>query len=161
MCFCRIKYVVIIQLFIIKTEQELRSELSQKQETIEKQVNDLEGLKSKNDQLESEVKLKMNQINEYLVEIKQLSQEKSQLNQNIAELEIKKAELSSRIIHETTPKSENGDDESSASLDDSKNSHLDALIKEKEELENELIKLRTKNQSIYEEKVAWLNEKVK
>lgn len=48
-------------------------------------------------ELKQDLESKNSQITSYLIEIKEISQEKSQLNQNIAELEIKKIELMNKI----------------------------------------------------------------
>jgi predicted RNase H-like nuclease (RuvC/YqgF family) len=134
--------------------------LSSKKNALDKQTTELTETHEKLDQLKLDLEQKTSQVTTYLIEIKELNQEKNQLSQNVAELEARKAEMSARI-HESPQKTDpdrvvESEDTAAQQLSD----ELASLAKEKDHLENELIKLRTKNQSMNDEKITWLNEKV-
>ncbi|CAF0706142.1 unnamed protein product [Brachionus calyciflorus] len=138
-------------------EKNYQDELKLKQEQLDKQLKDLNDLNLKLNELKFDCESKNSQITNYLIEIKDLNQEKNQLNQNISQLESKKAELMNKILIAES-KSHNSDENNDEQNENERIEMLN-LVKEKEEIENEVIKLRTKNQSLLEEKNDWLNQK--
>ncbi len=98
----------------------MRNDLNQKQEFIEKQSNELSESNDKLAQLKQDLDNKSNQITSYLIEIKDLNQEKNQLSQNILELEQKKAEIITKIHNDSINSSAN-DSENKESYEDFSN----------------------------------------
>ncbi|RNA44234.1 early endosome antigen 1 [Brachionus plicatilis] len=126
-------------------EKEYEKAALTNEEKIQKQELDIDDMNKKILDLKNDCDLKAAQIEKFVHQVKELNQEKAQLNKNISQLEEKKAELTNKLLNSES-KSEDHND-------------LSDLIKEKEEFENELIKLRTKVQSLNEEKSEWLFEK--
>jgi septal ring factor EnvC (AmiA/AmiB activator) len=116
----RFSYLYLKLYFILKTEKDLRNDLNQKQEFIEKQSNELSESNDKLAQLKQDLDNKSNQITSYLIEIKDLNQEKNQLSQNILELEQKKAEIITKIHNDSINSSAN-DSENKESYEDFSN----------------------------------------
>lgn len=114
--------------------------------------------------LNLELEEKNNRITGLMDQTKELNQKNTQLSQNVNELEQKKIELTTRlhaqqITEQTDANNQNETEEERSDVDLKKSQFFD-LIKEKETLENELISLKSRNQSLNDEKLELLNEKV-
>lgn len=87
---------------MLQNEKNITNELKLKEETLAKKEDDINRANARIDELKRDLEQKTSQITSYLIEIKDLSQEKNQLNQTINELEIKKIELMNKL-HSSSP----------------------------------------------------------
>jgi chromosome segregation ATPase len=140
----------------ITAEHDFKLQAKLSQEIFDKKLQELEEkLSGDNGKLSDELKRKSDQCEIQLTQLDELNAEKSQLTQNVSELEAKKIELQTKVLQS------GGSSENETEKSDQAQLELVNLIKEKETLENELIKLRTKYQSINEDKVKCQLEKSK
>ena len=86
------------------------------QDVSEKNLSDMESLKQNHAELKKELDLKNEQMARQVAEIKELSQEKSQLAQNVSELELIKIELQTKAHSEVKSDSDQNETTSQSEL---------------------------------------------